>query len=226
MKNGETRISRVTRTRDQARATYDRISRWYDPLEGSWEGRPKQAGLERLCVQPGEVVLEIGCGTGHGIVMLADAAGKSGKVYGLDLSLNMLAVTRARMVRQDLTRRVVLEQGDAVHLPFASARFDAIFSSFVLELFDTPDIPRVLAECRRVLRPGGRIGIVSLSKASGSNWVTQLYEFGHDKFPQILDCRPIFVQAALEEARLETLDTVTISLWGLVVEVVIARKRD
>ncbi len=226
MKNHPAEISRVTRSRDQARETYDRISRWYDVLEGSWEGKPKQIGLEKLDVKPGEVVLEIGCGTGHAIAALARSVGASGRVYGVDLSRNMLAITSARIEQHELTGRTVLEQGDAVHLPFAPACFDAIFSSFVLELFDTRDIPQVLAECHRVLRSGGRIGIVSLSKASGSNWITRWYEWGHGRFPQLLDCRPIFVQRALEEGAFEIQDVMRVSLWGLPIEIVVGRKAD
>src|SRR5512135_3292040 len=148
-------ISRVTRTREQTRSTYDRISRWYDPLEGSWEGKPKQIGLQKLGVGRGEVALEIGFGTGHGILALAQAVGESGRVYGIDLSPRMLELTQTRINQKGLAERVCLKNGDAATLPFASDFFDAIFASFVLELFDTPEIPHVLSESRRVLKGGG-----------------------------------------------------------------------
>ncbi|MCL4395800.1 MAG: hypothetical protein M1482_13525 [Chloroflexi bacterium] len=86
MSSSEGQIGRVVRSREQARATYDRISRWYDPLEGNWERKSKELGLRMLGTAAGQVVLEIGFGTGHGIESLARAVGPSGRVYGVDLS--------------------------------------------------------------------------------------------------------------------------------------------
>jgi ubiquinone/menaquinone biosynthesis C-methylase UbiE len=226
MSNGESQISRVTRSKVEAQATYDRISRWYDLLEGFWEQKSRDLGLQKLDVKAGEKVLEIGFGTGYTIITLAQSAGESGRVDGIDLSPGMLDVTRARLRQVGLSQRVELTCGDAVQLPFAAEFFDAVFTSFVLELFDTPEIPKVLAECRRVLRNGGRMCVVSLSKAGGPSWMRELYEWGHDKFPQVLDCRPIFVQKALEAAGFQILDAIQMSLWGLPVEVVLAGKPD
>ncbi|MCZ7571146.1 MAG: methyltransferase domain-containing protein [Ardenticatenaceae bacterium] len=203
---------------------YDKISRWYDLLEGNWETTARVAGLRKLDAREGERVLEIGVGTGHNIVALAHAVGESGKVYGFDLSPGMLEATRARLRERGLVARVALEEGDAVRLPFEEGAFDAVFMSFTLELFDTPEIPEVVGECRRVLRVGGRICVVSISKAGGSSPMRELFEWGHHTFPAFLDCRPIFVQRALEEAGFQIVDATQISLWGLPVEIILARK--
>jgi len=224
MDNSEMPISRVTRSKQAAQATYNRISRWYDWLEGNWEGKPKRIALEKLRVEDGERVLEIGFGTGHALLALARSVGAAGKVYGIDLAEGMIEVTAARLKRAGLEGRVELRHGDAEHLPYDAETFDAVFSSFVLELFDTPQIPRVLTECRRVLKRGGRIGIVSLSKAGKPSLLRDGYEWGHAHFENFLDCRPIYVQRALEQVGFRISDATLMSLWGLPVELVIGLK--
>jgi ubiquinone/menaquinone biosynthesis C-methylase UbiE len=223
MSSGEFEISRVRRSKAEAQETYDRISRWYDLLEGIWEKKARDGGLQKLDVKEGEIVLEVGFGTGHGIRALAQAIGESGGVYGIDLSHRMVHITQARVNEVGLSERVKLMRGDAEYLPFEAECFDAIFMSFTLELFDTPEIPKVLSECHRVLRSSGRICVVSLSKLGGSNWMKELYEWGHRRFPKVLDCRPIYVQTALIDADFQILDATSMSLFGLPVEIVLAR---
>jgi len=144
-------ISRVRRSVEEARRAYDRMSAWYDLFGGFGERRCIELGLDLLGVRTGERVLEVGCGTGSALVPLARSAGKSGKVYGLDLSSGMAHRTRERLDRASLGGRVPLILGDGATLPLADDALDAVFVSFTLELFDTPRIPLALAECRRVL---------------------------------------------------------------------------
>ena len=217
-------IRPVFRTKTEAQASYDRLSRWYDLLSGSSEARPRQAGLELLQALPGEHVLDIGPGTGHSLATLAHAVSKTGCVQALDLSPGMLAVSRARLAKTSGEAGVCLTCGDALYLPYPAGAFDAIFSSFNLELFDTPEIPQVLEECRRVLRPGGRMCVVSLSKESKSRAMIKLYEWSHDRFPAFVDCRPIYVQSSLALAGFHIQAVKCMSMWGLPVEIVLAQK--
>src|SRR6266508_2744327 len=141
---------------------------------------------------------------------------KISKVY------DILADQSEAPVRQEgLDERAKLTCGDATELPYSSETMDAIFTSFTLELFDTPEIPRVLAECRRALRPGGRIVVVGMSKEGEDGIILQVYEWTHKHFPNFLDCRPIFIRRALEDAgfRIEGVDKRT--MW-FPVEIVLA----
>jgi ubiquinone/menaquinone biosynthesis C-methylase UbiE len=168
-------------------------------------------------------VLDIGPGTGHSLAALARSVGQTGRVQALDLSPDMLAVSRLRLEKAGDCANVSLTCGDALCLPYLEGVFDAVFSSFNLELFDTPEIPKVLEECRRVLRLGGRMCVVSLSKAGKSQAMIKLYEWSHERFPGFIDCRPIYLQPTLEQAGFRTLAVKCMSMWGLPVEIVLAQ---
>ncbi|MGD9404458.1 MAG: methyltransferase domain-containing protein [Anaerolineae bacterium] len=219
-----TEISRVKRSKAEAKETYDKMSHWYDVLAGSSEQEFVQLGLEKLAAARGEVILEIGFGTGHALVTLAQAVGDSGRVYGIDISEGMLRVAQERVRQAGLSGSVDLRRGDAAQLPFESEFFDAVFMSLTLELFDTPEIPTVLEECKRVLQSGGRLCVVAMSKKGNHGLMLRLYEWAHEKLTQYIDCRPIFAQKALKEAGLQVVDSELQSMWGLPVEIVTARK--
>jgi len=88
---------------------------------------------------------------------------------------------------------------------------------------DTPEIPKVLAECRRVLRVGGRIGVVATTKEAEEGLAVEAYEWTHQHFPNLLDCRPIFVRRALEDAGFSIRDVTITKMW-VPVEIVVAQK--
>ena len=163
----EASIKRVKRSKEAARASYNRMSRWYDMIAGSTEKKYRDWGLEKLSAQPGETILEIGFGTGHCLAALANAVGSTGRVIGLDISDGMLAIARERLQAEGLSARVNLHLGDAANLSFIEANsLDGVFMSFTLELLDNPEIPRVLQECYRILKTGGRLAVVSMTKTN------------------------------------------------------------
>jgi len=217
--------SRVLRPRAAAQAAYNRLARWYDLLAGGSEVRLRDRGLSALAVREGESVLEVGFGTGHALLALADAAGAAGRVCGIDISDRMVERARARVDGAGLAGRVELVQGDAVALTWAEARVDAVFMAFTLELFDTPDIPTVLAECRRVMKPGGRLGVVAMAQRRPGSLTVRLYEWAHHRFPSAVDCRPIPVRVLIEQAGFVVERVEESSTWGLPVDIVVGTKR-
>lgn len=223
----EPTLGRLLCGRAAARDNYDRLSRWYDLLAGSSERRPVEVGLRRLDAQPGERVLEIGHGTGHALVELARAVGPAGLVCGMDLSAGMgrvaaAKVRRAGSVEGTHSSPVRLVRGDAACLPFQADCLDALFMSFTLELFPAPEMSGVLGECWRVLRPGGRLGVVSLAQGAGR--AVRLYEWAHRALPGLIDCRPILVQQALLGAGFQIADQTKVTMWGLPVVAVVGKK--
>ena len=205
----------------ETRQNYDRLSRWYDWFSSS-ERRFTELGLTLLRIQPGEKILEIGFGTGHALIDLAAAVGESGSICGIDLSQGMFAIANRRVQRSSMRGRITIQEGEATHIPFPDQQFQAVFMSFTLELFDSRMIPRVLAECQRVLQPGGRLGIVSLQKKNAP--AVKAYEWFHHLFPKVIDCHPILVCQVLEKSGFMVNQAVEKMLWGLPVEIVIARR--
>lgn len=218
-------IRRVNRSKADARASYNRLSSWYDVLAGGTEKKYRDWGLEKLSAQPGERILEIGFGTGHCLVTLARAVGMSGRVIGLDISDGMLSIAKDRLQQEALNERVDLHLGDAANLDFLeSGSLDGVFMSFTLELFDNPEIPRVLQECYRILKTGGRVAVVSMTKTNPPGVAVRIYEWFHEHMPNYADCRPIFARQALEQSRFVIQHVSTSSMWGLPVEIVLGKK--
>jgi ubiquinone/menaquinone biosynthesis C-methylase UbiE len=216
-------VLRVLQSREETRAFYDKIAGVYDLLAEHSEQPVRRAGLEMLGVQPGEKVLEIGFGTGRSLVELAQAVGPAGRVFGIDLSEKMREVAQRRVREKGLEEQVELTCGDALHLPYRTETLDGIFMSFTLELFDTPEIPLVLAECRRVLKTGGRIVVVGMSRVGPNGLVTEIFEWTHRHLPNYLDCRPILVRRAVEDADLHVDESRLMKMW-INVELVRAHK--
>jgi ubiquinone/menaquinone biosynthesis C-methylase UbiE len=105
--------------------------------------------LEALAPQGGERILDVACGTGFALAHLADMPAAL-HLAGLDFSHEMLARARIR-----LPPAVLLAHGDARHLPFPAARFDAVTITSALHYLDDP--ATALGEMARVLVPGGRL---------------------------------------------------------------------
>ena len=143
----------------EVRAMFDRISPVYDFMNHAMT-----AGLDRrwrrlaadTVVRPGDAVLDACCGTGD-LAIAAERAG--GRVTGLDFSEQMLVRARAK---SDGVEWVL---GDVTALPFDDASFDAVTVGFGIR--NVPDLDVGLAELARVLRPGGRVACLEITRPEG-----------------------------------------------------------
>jgi 2-polyprenyl-3-methyl-5-hydroxy-6-metoxy-1,4-benzoquinol methylase len=129
------------------------------------EGLPAEAVLASLgCgnpiavadLHPGETVLDLGSGGGIDVLLSARRVGPSGKVYGLDMTEEMLQLARANAATAGAIN-VEFLRGRIEDIPLPAESVDVVISNCVVNL--STDKPAVLAEIARVLRPGGRIGI-------------------------------------------------------------------
>ncbi|MFI1422022.1 class I SAM-dependent methyltransferase [Streptomyces sp. NPDC020731] len=141
---------------------YDEEAQWYDVLRGG-EPRAAAAAAAVLSLVPGSArdLLDVACGTG--LVTRRFAAARAGpRVTGVDLSRSM-----TRMAAAHLPGAVV--RADSRRLPFGDARFDAVVSVWLLHLMSGPgDVRAVVAECARVLRPGG-VYVTTVHKGASHN---------------------------------------------------------
>ena len=207
-----------TISRDEARRIYNRLGHNLDRAT-RFERRAKQVGLRLLESAPGQRIVQIGVGTGVEQAALVNAVGRSELVVGCDLSRGMLQLTRQRA-------NTPLCEGDAAHLPFATGSVDRLFSAYTLDLIPATDLPVVLAEFRRILRPGGRLVLVSLTE--GVDMWSRLFVAGWKLIyrldPQRLGgCRPLKLSTLLDQAGFVSKRHVVVQR-GFPSEVLIARE--
>jgi ubiquinone/menaquinone biosynthesis C-methylase UbiE len=211
--------------KDQVANNYDRIGKWYDLFASGSEKHFRRAGLRYLNAVPGETVLEIGFGTGHSLVEIAEAVGQSGKVYGIDISRRMLEIAKQQVAAAGYGGRIELQCMDASTLPYAENTFDALFMSFVLEVFEPSEIGPFLCECRKVIKSDGRMCIVAMSSKGKRGIMMKLYEWAHAKFPNTVDCGPIDAGELIRAGGFEVVENIVASFWGLSIEIVRSTKR-
>lgn len=118
--------------------------------------------MKQMNIQPGQSALDVACGTADWTIALAQAVGPTGRVVGLDFSQNMLDVGVYKVSKSDVGSVVKLVNGDAMHLPYEDNTFDYATIGFALR--NVPDIQTVLNEMRRVVKPGGKIVSLEVSK--------------------------------------------------------------
>lgn len=132
---------------------------WYEtPLGAQVDADEKEIVFALADLEPGERVLDLGCGDGNYTARIADGTGAA---IGIDISLAML---RAASARLEDRRDIAWVQADGARLPFRPVIFDAVVSVTVLCFSEQPHA--LLSEAHRVLRPGGRIVLGELGRYS------------------------------------------------------------
>lgn len=135
------------------------LTRYYDASLATifQERRFRMRLVDALQVQPGEHVLDIGCGTATQSLLTAQNT-TAGFVTGIDIDPAMLAVAQTKVAYSGAA--IALAEGSAAVLPYAGDTFDCVFSSVMLHHLPTPLKLDMLAEAHRVLTPGGRVVIL------------------------------------------------------------------
>src|SRR6188474_2178404 len=123
--------------------------------------RYKSLLVEQAKIQPGQHVLDLGCGTGT-LAIMAKQAQPSAEITGLDADPDMLKVARYKAAQQNVP--VTFDLGFTNELPYPNASFDRVLSSIMIHHLKTPDKIQTAREVYRVLKPGGQLHIIDFGK--------------------------------------------------------------
>ncbi|MDQ0188496.1 demethylmenaquinone methyltransferase [Alicyclobacillus cycloheptanicus] len=152
---------------EHVHSVFSRIARRYDLMNSvlsfQQHKRWRRFAMQQIRLREGADVLDVAAGTGDWTLALAKAVGPSGHVIGIDFTKEMLDVADVKLHKQPaLVDRVEWIQGDAMDLPFADDAFDLATIGFALR--NVPDVLTVLREMTRVVKPGGQVVSLELSK--------------------------------------------------------------
>jgi ubiquinone/menaquinone biosynthesis C-methylase UbiE len=204
-------------THDEIVRKYNRIASIYDLFGILMESKARQRALEVAAIQDGEKILEVALGTGLNFIEILKK-NPCGRVEGIDISMKMLERAKKRISkigRQNYT----LHLCDCRHLPFECEGFDVLMNQYMFDILPVEDFIPILLEFRRVLKDGGRIVLVNMTK--GERWLNQIYEEIYKLKPPLLaGCRGVLVQPFLEEIGFKEIRREFISQLGFPSEVV------
>jgi len=196
---------------DFVEGVYDKLAKVYDLTFGPTLHPGRLEAIQRMNIQPGERVLEVGVGTGINLSLYP----KDCSVTGIDFSGSMLEKARERIANKDI-RNVRILQMDAADLKFATGSFDIVYAPYLISV--VPDPVKVAQEMRRVCRPGGRI--IFLNHFLSPNPILSRMErlispfTIHIGFKADLDLPAFLTQADLQPVSIEKVNIPRI--WSLV----------
>jgi ubiquinone/menaquinone biosynthesis C-methylase UbiE len=196
---------------------YNWIAPIYDLFGILMESKARQRALEMAAIQNGEKILEVAFGTGLNFVEILKR-NRCGWVNGIDVSMKMLERTKKRISKTG-QKNFTLYLCDCRHLPFEDGAFDVLMNQYLLDILPVEDFIPILSEFKRVLKTGGRIVLVNMTK--GERWVNQVYEEIYKLKPPLLaGCRGVMAQPFLEEIGFKKFQREFVSQLGFPSEVV------
>lgn len=136
---------------------------------------PANQGLRALAPQPGERIVDLGCGAGPSTSRLADAVSSTGHVLAIDISPDLIAQARERL---GALQQVEITQADAEVHDFGAQPYDGVYSRFGAMFFDNP--AAALGNVRKALKPGGRAVFVAWREAAANQWASVPLTFSTD----------------------------------------------
>jgi ubiquinone/menaquinone biosynthesis C-methylase UbiE len=176
---------------EEVKREYSHVSGIYDLWERLTESKAVNRALELADIRDGESVLEVAVGTGTAFQKIVEA-NRHGRNEGIDLSPAMLSAATRRMKAFDAAS-YHLQIGNAYELPFDASGFDLVINNYMLDLLPESDFVAILSEFFRVLRPSGRLVIVTM--AFGEKRYNHVWHWVARHSPSLLiNCRPVLIE--------------------------------
>lgn len=181
---------------------YTKLAPGYDLWAKLTESHARERCLGIASIRNGESVLEVAVGTGLAFAQILKA-NPDGRNEGIDLTGEM--VRRAEQKAQQTgARNYRLSVGDAYDLPFSDATFDVLVNNYMFDLLPERDFEHVLEGFFRVLKPGGRLAMVNMTRSE--RWYHAVWGTIHRLNPEWLGgCRGVYLLPHLEQAGFERL---------------------
>ncbi len=210
-----------------ARRTYDRIGSLQDS-QAFYEDRATAVLLRHAELSSAESVFEFGCGTGRFAQRLFERyLSPTARYRGIDLSPKMVHLAQERLAPYASRAEVLLTEGGApIGEPVEA--YDRFVSNYVFDLLSEEDIRAVIAEAYRMLRPGGMLGLVSLSTGAGpiSRAVATVWGWIQALQPAVVGgCRPIELRPFLPTSKWQVLHDEKIVAFAIPSEILVAQRR-
>lgn len=201
---------------------YNLIASVYDLFGILMESKARQQALKMVEIRNGERVLEVAFGTGLNFVEIL-RRNPQGWIEGIDASTKMVEKTRKRISKIG-QNNYTLHLGDCRRLPFRDETFDVLMNQYLLDILPVEDFDPLLLEFKRVLKHGGRLVLVHMTK--GEKWVNQIYEGIYKLKPPLLaGCRGVMARPFFEKIGFKDFQREFISQFGFPSEVVKGVKR-
>jgi ubiquinone/menaquinone biosynthesis C-methylase UbiE len=187
-------------TTNQVREIYSRRSRLYSRTVAPLEFPNHLRAIEKAAIRPDENVLEVA--VGPGLALAAIARRVDTIVQGIDISPGMLTIARQTLQAAGINN-VELSEGSAAMLRFPDETFDVLYNGYMLDLIPLADMSAILAEFKRVLKPGGRLVLLNMSKPDERTKTLRetLYPLLPPKVALYLigGCRPVLMERPVEQ---------------------------
>ena len=213
-------ISLAKLNKSEVVSVYTGTAPVYDIWGAVTESKAREIAMARAKIRDGEVILEVAVGTGLTFFEILKA-NPNGENAGIDLTPAMLEKARRRAAKAGAVN-YQLEAGDAYNLQFPDQHFDLLMNNYMFDLLPEKDFLTVLTEFKRVLKSGGRLVLVNMTR--GERFYEKFWEGVYNFNPRWLGgCRGVILHDYLKAAGFQNIEREMISQFGFPSEIISAK---